>query len=203
MVNSIPPSDSPLKQCSSCPRILPATAEFFHRQHANKDNLCSLCKKCKSESDRKYRTENHEAILAGKKRYRQERAEALSTKQRAYYLEHQVERLSYKQNYNQTENGIIAKRADAHNRRARRKKAPGKHTTAQLREQFQSQEGKCYYCQCKLQHARDSWHADHVVPLSRGGSNDISNIVITCPPCNRAKHDKLPHEWINSQQNIK
>jgi 5-methylcytosine-specific restriction endonuclease McrA len=33
------------------------------------------------------------------------------------------------------------------------------------------------------------------VPVSRGGSNDISNIVLACPSCNLQKGTRLPHEW--------
>lgn len=223
IMDILPPIDSAKKRCSSCLRILPATAEYFPRNKNRKDGLYPQCKQCraayytkhkqhvsdrgkryrqehseeKRERDREYRAKNHEAWLAKKKLYRELHAEELAAKQRKYYLEHHTERLIYKQNYNQTERGIIAKRADSHNRRARRKKAPGSHTTEQLYQQFMRQHGKCFYCQVELQHARNSWHADHIIPLSRGGSNNIENIVIACPTCNRKKHDKLPHEWQN------
>lgn len=36
---------------------------------------------------------------------------------------------------------------------------------------------------------------DHVVPVSKGGSNDESNLVTACLPCNRSKRDKFLHEW--------
>lgn len=80
-----------------------------------------------------------------------------------------------------------------HRRRARLKNATGSHTPEQLLEQYTRQKGKCYYCQKKV--AWGQHHIDHVVPLSRGGSNDISNLVATCPHCNLSKHDKLPHEF--------
>jgi 5-methylcytosine-specific restriction endonuclease McrA len=44
----------------------------------------------------------------------------------------------------------------------------------------------------------DTYHVDHVVPLVRGGSDDPSNLVIACVPCNLSKGDKLPHEWKRS-----
>lgn len=37
--------------------------------------------------------------------------------------------------------------------------------------------------------------ADHVVPLSRGGTNDRSNLVCACLPCNSSKRNLLLTEW--------
>lgn len=37
--------------------------------------------------------------------------------------------------------------------------------------------------------------ADHVVPLSRGGTNDESNLVCACIPCNSSKNNRLLSEW--------
>jgi len=35
---------------------------------------------------------------------------------------------------------------------------------------------------------------DHVVPLSRGGSNAWGNVVTSCSPCNNRKGSRLPEE---------
>lgn len=86
-------------------------------------------------------------------------------------------------------------RVRVNNRVARRKLAQGTHSLKELREQYHRQKSRCYYCNGKLGTGKGAWHADHIVPLSRGGSNDISNIVVTCPTCNLRKNDKLPHEW--------
>ncbi|KIL35136.1 hypothetical protein SD71_16005 [Cohnella kolymensis] len=32
---------------------------------------------------------------------------------------------------------------------------------------------------------------DHVIPLSRGGTDELPNLVITCRNCNRRKNNKL------------
>lgn len=37
--------------------------------------------------------------------------------------------------------------------------------------------------------------ADHVIPLSRGGTNEESNLVCACLPCNSSKSDRLLWEW--------
>ncbi len=49
-----------------------------------------------------------------------------------------------------------------------------------IREMY---DGRCYYCG----KAGKKLHKEHRVPLARGGSNDISNIVPSCEPCNRRK----------------
>lgn len=49
----------------------------------------------------------------------------------------------------------------------------------------------CRYCGGQP----DRMCADHVVPLSRGGSNDEDNLVACCLPCNSSKCDRLLDEW--------
>lgn len=50
----------------------------------------------------------------------------------------------------------------------------------------------CYYCGCNID---DIYHIEHVIPISRGGSNTIDNIVLACPSCNHSKGNKLVVEW--------
>lgn len=39
------------------------------------------------------------------------------------------------------------------------------------------------------------FHIDHVVPVSRGGLNDLDNLVVACGPCNSSKRDRPLSEW--------
>lgn len=39
---------------------------------------------------------------------------------------------------------------------------------------------------------------DHVIPVSRGGNNDDSNLATACFPCNRAKRARMLPEWAGS-----
>lgn len=52
--------------------------------------------------------------------------------------------------------------------------------------------GQCPYCEQPIDGPPDP---DHVVPLSRGGSNGSSNILPCCRPCNSDKRDLLLSEW--------
>lgn len=51
-------------------------------------------------------------------------------------------------------------------------------------------EFRCAYCGRQ----GDGLTPDHVVPLSRGGDNALSNIVPACGPCNLSKGARTPEE---------
>jgi DNA-binding Xre family transcriptional regulator len=36
------------------------------------------------------------------------------------------------------------------------------------------------------------FHVDHVMPFSKGGSDDLSNLAASCRRCNIAKRDRMP-----------
>lgn len=39
------------------------------------------------------------------------------------------------------------------------------------------------------------WSIDHVVPQSKGGTDDLANLVKSCHRCNSHKHNKQGPEW--------
>lgn len=51
---------------------------------------------------------------------------------------------------------------------------------------------KCAYCGKRK--PSDELDLDHVIPRSRDGSNEWTNIVTSCRPCNLKKADRLPDE---------
>ena len=54
----------------------------------------------------------------------------------------------------------------------------------------------CQYCgrhRRELGH-RESLTRDHIVPISRGGDNQWTNVVTACSRCNLRKGSRLPHE---------
>ena len=52
----------------------------------------------------------------------------------------------------------------------------------------------CHYCK-KVAPGVDM-QIDHVIPISKGGDHDLTNLVICCPKCNYSKQDKLPEVWL-------
>lgn len=49
-----------------------------------------------------------------------------------------------------------------------------------------------YQCQsCGQTHQETGLTIDHIIPLAKGGSNDISNLQTLCQKCNQRKTDKI------------
>lgn len=53
---------------------------------------------------------------------------------------------------------------------------------------------ECVYCGATARLTRD-----HFVPLSAGGADHPSNIVLACEPCNAAKGACLPEIWVTQR----
>lgn len=49
---------------------------------------------------------------------------------------------------------------------------------------------KCVYCG-----STEDLTLDHIIPLSRGGNNDASNLATACRSCNSSKGAKTLQEW--------
>lgn len=61
------------------------------------------------------------------------------------------------------------------------------------RQIYGQQKGLCAYCG---QHRNIKYMTvDHIMPLSKGGTDDIVNLQCTCKMCNQLKDDMTPHEF--------
>lgn len=112
--------------------------------------------------------------------YYQRHKEQLNAKNKAYAQENR-EKLRDKKHA-----GLIRYRA-------RLAKAEGNWTAKQFKELCEAVDYYCSYCHKKF----DKLTADHIVPLLRGGSNDISNIIPACMSCNAAKGATTPLEFLS------
>lgn len=198
-------SDStPTKPCSKCGTVYPFTAEYFYRDTHARTGLRSDCRFCNKAKSLKFRNEHIDESRARELRYNETHREKRREYQRqlrknnpGYGETHrdQVKRSAWERAWRDANPHKISiyKRRDSAKRRAYKAQSVGDYTPADLELQFRSQRGKCWHCGKKLKGKH--WHADHLTPLSRGGSNAPENIVVSCPNCNLSKGAKLPQEW--------
>lgn len=90
-------------------------------------------------------------------------------------------------------NNLERRAAMRQNRRARKLNAGGTHTPEDICSILAYQQGKCACC---VTYIEGVYHVNHIEPLSKGGSNDRSNLQILCSSCNLSKHAKYPVEFM-------
>lgn len=73
-----------------------------------------------------------------------------------------------------------------HRRRAKEANAMGSFTAREFDLICKKQRGKCAHCKKKRK-----LEADHIMPISRGGSNFAFNLQGLCRICNAEKHAKI------------
>jgi len=85
-----------------------------------------------------------------------------------------------------------ATRTSRRRRRAREANAEGEFRYTEVMHAYLKQGKACAYCEQPVVGLPDP---EHVLPLSRGGRNDITNLVAACRPCNTDKGDLTLTEW--------
>lgn len=90
----------------------------------------------------------------------------------------------------------LSMRAIVARRRSRLSSVEGSYRAADIRLLFIQQGGLCKACACSL----ERYHVDHIIPITRGGSNWPENLQLLCPTCNRSKSNKTMEEWRNYVQ---
>lgn len=76
-------------------------------------------------------------------------------------------------------------------RKARMGAIEGGHTQEDIERLREIQNKCCYYCGS----AEKALQVEHLVPVAKGGSHFISNIVLACARCNASKHSKTDSEF--------
>jgi HNH endonuclease len=138
---------------------------------------------------------------AKKEEYRRNRAKRQETN-RIYSLEHRLEKAQASREWrkNHPRKAKALRLHGKHLRRARERNADGSFTLLEFRKLCKKYKYKCLCCgktEQQLFRLHRILAPDHVCPISRGGSNDISNIQPLCHSmfggrggCNNSKHAK-------------
>lgn len=78
-------------------------------------------------------------------------------------------------------------------RRAKIANAGGSHTVADIEAILKKQSNVCAGCGVSFDFV--PYTEDHIVALSKGGSNNADNIQLMCNPCNDSKGSKSMADW--------
>jgi 5-methylcytosine-specific restriction endonuclease McrA len=203
-----------MKICSVCKAALPVTQ--FHKNCSAKDKLAVTCKACTSARNKKWREDNPERRKATFSAWFEKNRERNRANCAAYYAENKEVLKAQKREFRQL-NGDYVRKIERENcetrrdrlrassrewarnnpdkrliasqkRRAAKRNAAGSHTVEDIERIRKAQKGRCAACRSKT-----TLTVDHIIALSKGGSNWPSNIQLLCAPCNAGKNDK-PNE---------
>jgi 5-methylcytosine-specific restriction endonuclease McrA len=151
------------------------------------------------ENSKKWRAENKEAYQELNRNYYQEHKDIIKERAKKFYIENKERILEdakvYRKNnldhikkvkkeYNKEH--VREKRIRENYRRAKKKNNGGMYTAKEWDDLCEKYNNKCLGCNkdnVKLT-------ADHVIPISQGGSNNIDNIQPLCASCNSIKSIK-------------
>lgn len=151
------------------------------------EKLCPVCQKTKPISEyhlNRMRHDGHDVYCktcqsAKRKRDRQLRPEIYKARRHQSYLD----------------NKPIAS-VHTKLRRARLNNSVGGFATDDLLQIYEDQHGLCAYCGVRIfWDVKWDVNADHIQPLSKGGSSWPENIALCCRFCNSSKNNRLLSEW--------
>lgn len=195
------------KTCTKCHQV--KEVEQFNRDKNRKDGRFPHCKTCRVQ----HRESTREEIRERNQRNYRENREEQKAKSLACYYQNRERRTNlkrewyarnktrvreyngqYQEMYRPRRREWLAKNRERHNTnthryRARRVAAEGTHTHTEWLEVVWKQGFACAHCGEIRPLARD-----HIIPLSKGGNNYISNIQGLCKSCNSSKGAKLPYK---------
>jgi len=148
----------------------------------------------KKEQAQEWREKNKEKLAEKMKIYRKENPELVKRIEanRKITSERRVKSNIYHKKWSQKNPD---KRAQYYQvRRCRMVEGVNDLTQADISKQREFQNGKCYYCKQELDN-KGRGHIEHKTPLSRGGHNTKTNIVISCSKCNLVKGQMTEEEY--------
>jgi hypothetical protein len=211
----------PLKQCPRCKQFYPLTKDYFRVCKREKNGLTHACRKCLKKQDLEYLDRNREKNkAAGKaryhaktieyKKYKEDHKERIKKQKRDYRKAHPEQTKKNKRDSNKRHPKSSQARVKRYNEKhpeiarlrtrisqMRRRVKMGNFERSDLMAMYEDQEHRCAYCGITLYWSiPNDIHVDHIKPVTKGGTNDIDNLALTCADCNLSKHDLELSDWI-------
>lgn len=194
--------------CGKCHECHEEKRKTEHYKEKTKERLvknADKIRKQQTENMRKWREKNKERDKQNCLNYRERNREKIKERRRELYHLDPERHRKYQINYSKKE-GVKEKKKvlfaewskknrdklkiKEEKRRMLEYGASGSHTHEQSKALLEKQKYKCVYCNSCLK--KNKKHKDHIIPLSKGGTNNIDNIQWLCVKCNLEKNAKDP-----------
>lgn len=211
-----------LKHCKKCGETK-ELSEFYTRPNGQ---VRTPCKECHNKSSKRYQEQNRDKIKEMKKSYYEAHKDEISKKTAEYYQKNaeakrqyqskyrkenpdkvkEIRRKTYLKNrdrvlavnrsYRLSERGRKIRSVLGVKYRASVNNAEGSFSLSEWEDTLKYFRRSCCYCGSQA----GVLHKDHFIPLSKGGSNRINNIVPACESCNCSKKDNDPYSWYEKSE---
>lgn len=159
-----------IKLCKRC-KIEKSITEF-DRHAQMSDGFLNKCKNCVRSYQRDW-SKTHKRLSTEKDRERVKK-----------WVSENMER--YSKNTGEWAKRNLDKRR-AYSSKYRALKRGNKHEPYDCAQIIEEEHSICYICLAYI----DNPQLDHVIPISKGGSDSRDNLRVACGECNRKKSDKI------------
>jgi 5-methylcytosine-specific restriction endonuclease McrA len=179
------------RTCSECEVRQPLNN--FHRDSGGQATLGrrSKCKACRGKQVAEWYAQPNvrEKHINRERKKRVDRGEEIRARDRERYQENPDGKRAAALRWAK-ENPTKAKAIQARRRALKQAATVGQVTEKDLLQMFERNAGLCFYC-----NEVEASTIDHVVPLVRGGTHSIGNLVPCCKRCNSSKGALFIVEW--------
>ena len=214
-----------LKRCTKCGENKPSTNEYFSYTNKSKGKLKTWCKVCDKEYQKEYRENNKDTIKEKNKVYRENNKDKIREYKKEYRENNKDKiregrKVHYENNkdkvregrkvyYENNKDTILEKnkvyyennkdKVREWSKRYQHKKRGngGSYTKAQWLDALEYFDYKCAYTGECIKHSCD---IEHIVPISKGGTSYIWNLVPSTKSANCSKHNRDMEEWYKEQE---
>lgn len=200
--------ENKVKHCANkeCKQNNPQPVSEFYPDKYKKNGYRSRCRACEIERAAVSRAKNRELFAKRQAEYYKRSGDVQrqasrnwksknKDKQKSYwqkwYEENRKKRADYHRHYQTEKPEVIIQKS--RKRRNAKNGARGTFTEAEFQEILEESNYRCFWCDKQL--VDGDITRDHYIPLTRGGSDYIDNIVPACVSCNCKKRNKLPYEF--------
>ena len=196
------------KICSKCGREL--SLDNFYKKKDGKYGVSSICKDCSNAISKEYYENNREKINLRCKEYRETNKEKISLCNKEYHEKNKekikLQMKEYRENNKEHYKDLFKKYYENnkdkykeynHKRRALKVGNGGSYTKAQWLDTLEYFDYKCAYTGECIKH---SCHVEHIVPISKGGTSYIWNLVPSTASANLSKNNRDMEEWYREQE---